>query len=122
MKAPKANPCTCLAQMAARMEDYRESRTVESGWVNAADQAVDDAMAEIMEAGPVVDDFAKQKELRCIIGKLFNVLIEISAPAVAAGVEIETWTLEQVVEMTAAAFLRRKEDAKFSEAFALAGI
>jgi len=37
--------------------------------------------------------------------------------AVAAGVEFERWSLEQVVEMTAE-YLRRKEDAKFEDAFA----
>jgi IS1 family transposase len=40
-----------------------------------------------------------------------------TTPAVAAGVEFEAWDLEQVVEMTAD-FIRRKEDAKFEEAFA----
>ena len=40
-----------------------------------------------------------------------------TTPAVAAGVEFERWSLEQVVEMTAD-YLRRKEDAKFEEAFA----
>ncbi len=40
-----------------------------------------------------------------------------TTPAVAAGVEWETWSLERVVEMTEA-FMRRKEDAKFEEAFA----
>jgi IS1 family transposase len=40
-----------------------------------------------------------------------------TTPAVAAGVELEAWGLEQVVEMTEA-FMRRKEDAKFEEAFA----
>lgn len=39
-----------------------------------------------------------------------------TTPAVAAGVELERWTLEQVVEMTAD-YMRRKEDAKFEEAF-----
>ena len=38
-------------------------------------------------------------------------------PAVAAAVEIEAWDLERVVEMTAD-YMRRKEDAKFEEAFA----
>ena len=38
-------------------------------------------------------------------------------PAVAAGVELERWSLERVVEMTAD-YLRRKEDAEFEEAFA----
>jgi len=38
-------------------------------------------------------------------------------PAVAAGVEHEPWTLERVVEMTAG-YCRRKQDAKFEEAFA----
>ncbi len=40
-----------------------------------------------------------------------------TTPAVAAGVEFGRWTLERVVEMTAD-FMRRKEDAKFEEAFA----
>ena len=40
-----------------------------------------------------------------------------TTPAVAAGVEYERWSLEQAVEMTAE-YLRRKEDAKFAEAFA----
>jgi IS1 family transposase len=44
-----------------------------------------------------------------------------STPAVAAGVEWEAWSLERVVEMTEA-FMRRKEDSKFEEAFAEAGI
>lgn len=38
-----------------------------------------------------------------------------------AGVEFERWSLEQAVEMTAE-YLRRKEDAKFEDAFAKAGI
>src|SRR5256885_1044331 len=42
-----------------------------------------------------------------------------TTPAVAAGVEYERWSLERVVEMTAD-YLRRKEDAKFEEAFARA--
>lgn len=40
--------------------------------------------------------------------------------AVAAGVKFEAWDLEQVVEMTAD-YMRRKEDAKFEEAFAKLG-
>lgn len=40
-----------------------------------------------------------------------------TTPAVAAGVELERWDLEQVVEMTAA-FMRRKQDAEFENAFA----
>ena len=44
-----------------------------------------------------------------------------TAPAVAAGVEIEPWGLERVVEMTAE-YVRRKEDREFEEAFAEAGI
>jgi hypothetical protein len=40
-----------------------------------------------------------------------------TTPAVAAGVELERWDLEDAVEMTADYF-RRKEDAKFEEAFA----
>jgi hypothetical protein len=39
-----------------------------------------------------------------------------TTPAVAAGVELKRWSLEDVVEMTAA-YLRRKEDAKFEAAF-----
>jgi hypothetical protein len=38
-------------------------------------------------------------------------------PAVAAGVELERWSLEDVVEMTVS-YLRRKEDAKFEAALA----
>ena len=44
-----------------------------------------------------------------------------TTPAVAAGLEIERWSLERVVEMTAD-YLRRKEDAEFEKAFAEAGI
>jgi hypothetical protein len=44
-----------------------------------------------------------------------------TTPAVAAGIELEAWDLERVVEMTEA-FMRRKEDAKFEEAFAESGI
>jgi hypothetical protein len=44
-----------------------------------------------------------------------------TTPAVAAGVELERWGLEDVVEMTANYF-RRKEDAEFEKAFAEAGI
>jgi hypothetical protein len=40
-----------------------------------------------------------------------------TTPAVAAGVELKTWDLEQVVEMTAD-YMRRKADAKFEAAFA----
>ena len=40
-----------------------------------------------------------------------------TTPAVAAGVELEAWDLERVVEMTATYF-RKKEDAKFEAAFA----
>src|SRR5437016_2548711 len=43
-----------------------------------------------------------------------------TTPAVAAGVEYERWSLEQVVEMTAE-YLRKKEDAKFEDAFAKLG-
>jgi IS1 family transposase len=43
-----------------------------------------------------------------------------TTPAVAAGVEYEAWDLERVVEMTEA-FMRRKEDAKFDDAFAEIG-
>ena len=44
-----------------------------------------------------------------------------STPAVVAGVELERWSLEDVVEMTAE-YLRRKEDAKFEAAFAKLGV
>jgi hypothetical protein len=44
-----------------------------------------------------------------------------TTPAFAAGVEIEPWTLERAVEMTAD-YMRRKEDAQFEKAFAAAGI
>lgn len=44
-----------------------------------------------------------------------------TTPAVAAGIELERWSLERVVEMTAEYF-RAKEDRKFEEAFAKAGI
>jgi IS1 family transposase len=40
-----------------------------------------------------------------------------TTPAVAAGLELKPWRLENAVEMTAD-YLRRKEDAKFEEAFA----
>ncbi len=40
-----------------------------------------------------------------------------TTPAVAAGVELERWDLERVVEMTEA-FMRRKEDEVFEKAFA----
>jgi IS1 family transposase len=43
-----------------------------------------------------------------------------TTPGVAAGVEYERWSLEQAVEMTAE-YLRRKEDAKFEDAFAKIG-
>ena len=39
-----------------------------------------------------------------------------TTPAVAAGLELKPWRLEDAVEMTAA-YLRRKEDAKFEAAF-----
>jgi IS1 family transposase len=39
-----------------------------------------------------------------------------TTPAVAAGVELERWSLERVVEMTAD-YMRRKEDAVFEAAF-----
>jgi hypothetical protein len=41
----------------------------------------------------------------------------VTTPAVAAGLEEAPWDLERVVEMTAD-YMRRKEDAKFEEAFA----
>jgi hypothetical protein len=44
-----------------------------------------------------------------------------TTPAVAAGVELERWSLERVVEMTAE-YVRKKEDAEFEKAFAAAGI
>jgi IS1 family transposase len=40
-----------------------------------------------------------------------------TTPAVAAGVELERWSLERVIAMTAD-YMRRKEDAKFDAAFA----
>jgi len=40
-----------------------------------------------------------------------------TTPAVAAGIEETAWSLERVVEMTAE-YCRRKEDAKFADAFA----
>ena len=40
-----------------------------------------------------------------------------TTPAVAAGVELERWSLERVVEMTAE-YMRRKEDSVFDAAFA----
>jgi len=44
-----------------------------------------------------------------------------TTPAVAAGVELEQWGLEDVVEMTAT-YQRRKADAEFEKAFAAAGL
>jgi IS1 family transposase len=44
-----------------------------------------------------------------------------TTPAVAAGVELERWTLERVVEMTAD-YMRRKEDAEFESAFVSKGL
>ena len=44
-----------------------------------------------------------------------------TTPAVAAGVELEAWGLEDVVEMTVA-YQRRKADAEFEKAFAAAGL
>jgi hypothetical protein len=44
-----------------------------------------------------------------------------TTPAVAAGVELERWSLERVVEMTAD-YMRRKEHAQFEAEFARAGI
>jgi len=40
-----------------------------------------------------------------------------TTPAVAASVEFERWSLEQVVETTVD-YWRQKEDAKFEDAFA----
>ena len=48
---------------------------------------------------------------------VYNFVRIHKTPAVAAGIELELWSLEQVVEMTAEC-LRWKEDAKFEEAFA----
>jgi len=45
---------------------------------------------------------------------------EQNGHGVAAGVEVERWSLERVVDMTAD-YLRRKEDAKFEKAFAKIG-
>ena len=42
-----------------------------------------------------------------------------TTPAVAAGIELKPWRLEDVIEMTAD-YLRRSEDAKFEAAFAAA--
>ena len=39
-----------------------------------------------------------------------------TTPAVAAGVELKQWSLEDVAE-TKEAYLRRKEEAKFEDAF-----
>jgi IS1 family transposase len=44
-----------------------------------------------------------------------------TTPAVAAGVELERWSLERVVDMTAD-YLRRKQDSEFERAFAAAGM
>ena len=44
-----------------------------------------------------------------------------TTPAVAAGLELKPWSLEQVVDLTTD-YLRRKEDAKFEAAFTEAGI
>jgi Zn-dependent alcohol dehydrogenase len=44
-----------------------------------------------------------------------------TTPAVAAGVELTQWGLEDVVEMTAN-YMRSKQDAEFEKAFAAAGI
>ena len=44
-----------------------------------------------------------------------------TTPAVAAGIELESWGLEKVVEMTAD-YMRRKEEVEFEKAFAEAGI
>ena len=48
---------------------------------------------------------------------VYNFVRIHKTPAVAAGIELERWSLEQVEEMTAE-YLRRKEGAKFEEAFA----
>jgi hypothetical protein len=40
-----------------------------------------------------------------------------TTPAVAAGLELKPWRLEDIAEMTAE-YLRRKEEAKFEAAFA----
>jgi hypothetical protein len=39
-----------------------------------------------------------------------------TTPAVAAGIELERWDLERVVDMTTA-YMRGKEDAQFEHAF-----
>ena len=44
-----------------------------------------------------------------------------TTPAVAAGLELKPWRLENAVEMTATYF-RRKEDAKLQAAFAVAAL
>jgi hypothetical protein len=44
-----------------------------------------------------------------------------TTPAVAAGIELEPWDLEQVVAVTEE-YLRKTEDAEFEKAFAAAGI
>lgn len=44
-----------------------------------------------------------------------------TTPAVAAGIELERWSLERVVDMTAD-YMRNKDDAAFEQAFAAAGI
>ncbi len=44
-----------------------------------------------------------------------------TTPAVTAGIELEPWNLERVIEMTAD-YMRRKEDAAFDKAFAAARI
>jgi len=78
MKPPRAELCTRLAALSDRMKRYGSTVSDETSWLKEADREIDLAMAELMEAGPVVDDLAKQKELRGIIGKLFKVLIEIA--------------------------------------------
>jgi hypothetical protein len=53
--------------------------------------------------------------VRFVVGHRRQSAYEVAA--VAAGVEYGRWSLEQAVEMTAE-YLRRKEDAKFEDAFA----
>jgi IS1 family transposase len=69
--------------------------------------------------------YSKDLEMhRCAVALYFGVynFVRIhktleTTPAVAAGVEYERWSLEKVVEMTTD-YWRRKEDAKFEDAFA----
>jgi len=51
----------------------------------------------------------------------FGVCRSAATPAVAAAVELQRWTLERVVEMTAD-YMRRKEDVESEKALAEAGM